>query len=141
MVRGDHPDQVAYHRYVLGQLRAARLRAKLLVLEITTIGVALRDGWLGPDDAIEELARAQALDFLQPDEPPWERPDDSATVPVDAEINRTTAGGRLADRAGSPDPSVEGRAWPALTSNGGEDGRQLPDDRRGGEPSGGSPEG
>lgn len=73
-VRGEHPDVQSYHRYVLGQVRAARMRAKLLITEITTIGVALRDGWIGPDEALEELARAQALDFLQPAEPEWIRP-------------------------------------------------------------------
>lgn len=79
-VRGEHPDVQSYHRYVLGQVRAAHLRAKLLITEIKTIGVALRDGWIGPDEALEELASAQALGFLLSEEPPWTRPDEPTTL-------------------------------------------------------------
>jgi hypothetical protein len=111
-VRGDHPDQVAYYRYVLGQLRAARIRAQLLVVEITTIGVALKDGWIGPDEALEELAKAAALDFLQPLEPPYEREPDDARTHETPTPDRP--GGCAAPPAGDAPPDAGDRPNPPL---------------------------
>ena len=71
MVIGTHPDAKKYREYVLAELRCARRRAQLLVLEIETIGIALNGSLIEPDGAIEWLAAANALDFLQPTEPEW----------------------------------------------------------------------
>lgn len=69
MVTGTHPDAKAYREYVLAELRCARRRAQLLMLEIETIGVALVGNVIEPDTAIAWLADANALEFLRPTEP------------------------------------------------------------------------
>lgn len=38
--------------YLLAALRVASARAKLYVVEIDSIGVALKGGFIGPDDAM-----------------------------------------------------------------------------------------
>lgn len=76
-VRGDHPAQKSFGRYVLAQLRCARRRAQLLVMEIDAIGMALSSGAIDAETALEDLASAQALDFLLPEEPLYERIDDA----------------------------------------------------------------
>jgi hypothetical protein len=80
MVDGTHPDVQKYREYVLAELRCARRRAQLLVVEIETIGVALRGDFIDPDGAIEWLRDANALDFLQPAEPEWTRDEPKADV-------------------------------------------------------------
>jgi hypothetical protein len=55
--------EASYRRYVLGQLRMARLRAKLLRIEIDTIGKAIKAGWVEPDDALCWLG--DALELVQ----------------------------------------------------------------------------
>jgi len=82
MMKGVHPDEVQYRAYVLAELRCARTRALLLIKEIETIGVALRGGMIDGDVALTWLADANALDFLLPTEPVWQRPDDTATTPI-----------------------------------------------------------
>jgi hypothetical protein len=84
-VRGDHPDVKSYQRYVLAQLRCARLRARLLMNEIDAIGVALASGAIDAEAALDDLAGVQALDFLIQSEPPWQRPEDLATVAADSQ--------------------------------------------------------
>lgn len=80
-VRGDHPEQQSYMSYVLGQLRCARTRAKLLVSEIDNIGHALKSGAIDADRALADLYSIGGLEFMQPSEPPYERPEE----PADAE--------------------------------------------------------
>ena len=53
-----------YRDYVLAQLRVARKRAQLLVNEIETIGVALSQGAIDPDTALEDMHNAGTLWFL-----------------------------------------------------------------------------
>ncbi len=88
MVMGVHPDAKAYREYVLAELRCAHRRAQLLVLEIGTIGVALRGDIVTPDGAMEWLASVNALDFLIPAEPEWRyepgtEPKETDAVPLD----------------------------------------------------------
>jgi hypothetical protein len=64
LVRGD-----SYKRYVLGQLRAARARARLMINAIDDIGVALKDGAIDADQALVDLGNVGALPFMQPSEP------------------------------------------------------------------------
>ena len=71
MVNGTHPDTKKFREYVLAELRCARQRAQLLVMEIETIGIALRGQVIEPEVAMEWLGEANALDFLIPSEPEW----------------------------------------------------------------------
>ena len=63
-VRGDHPDEKGYRRYVRGQLRIADVRARMYLLAIREIREDFRDGVIDTDTAIEELRNADALHFL-----------------------------------------------------------------------------
>jgi hypothetical protein len=60
----------AFEKYVLGQLRCARSRIKLLLNEIDVIGMGLRSGAISPDEAIYALHEAGTLNFLWPMPPP-----------------------------------------------------------------------
>jgi hypothetical protein len=58
-------NEISYRRYVLGQLRMARIRAQMLVTEIDTAGKAVKAGWIEPDQAlawmtIEAMALVQS---------------------------------------------------------------------------------
>ena len=64
MVAGIHPDQVRFREYMLAELRCARTRAKMLVNEIETIGVALKGEVIDSETAIQWLKDANALKFL-----------------------------------------------------------------------------
>jgi len=92
-VRGDHPHQVSYKRYVLGQLRAARSRARLAMVEIDSIGVALKSGAIDPDQALADLAAIGSLPFMQPSEPPFEQLTFSDENRTSSPSNRETDNG------------------------------------------------
>ena len=64
----NQPDGPQLRSYVLAGLRCAALRARLAAADIDVIGIALNAGWIGSHEAIEALADAGALDYL--DEPP-----------------------------------------------------------------------
>jgi hypothetical protein len=83
MVDGTHPETKKFREYVLAELRCARQRAQLLVLEIETIGIALRGFVIEPEMAMEWLSEANALDFLMLTEPEWKY--ESGTEPKPAE--------------------------------------------------------
>jgi hypothetical protein len=53
-----------YTGFILRQLRCAGLRARLIVNQIDSIGIALRDNFIGPDDAIAWLHEAGALGLI-----------------------------------------------------------------------------
>jgi hypothetical protein len=50
--------------YLLAELRAALLRAKLWQADITSIGIALKAGWISPDEAVEALADCDCLQLV-----------------------------------------------------------------------------
>ena len=75
----------AFEKYVLAQLRCARARIKLLINEIDTIGLALKSGAIGPDEAIYALHEAGTLNFLWPMPPP---------IRSDEEITTTNTNGK-----------------------------------------------
>jgi hypothetical protein len=54
--------------YLLAELRCASLRARLWVVEIDTIGCALRAGLIGPEEAAEVIAESGCLHLLAPAE-------------------------------------------------------------------------
>jgi hypothetical protein len=59
------PDGPVLRGYVLAELRCAALRARLAVADIDAIGIALKTGIIGPQDAVEALADAGGLDYLE----------------------------------------------------------------------------
>jgi hypothetical protein len=62
----DDPD---FRDYVLAELRCASLRARLAACDIDSLGIALRAGWIGPRDAIDAIAEAGALEYIDPTPP------------------------------------------------------------------------
>jgi len=89
-IRGTHADQVAYREYVLAELRLARRRARLLINEIDVIGLALSNGIVDADAAVEWLHEARGLEFLMPTPPAEEITD---AVHERAEVEGGRAGG------------------------------------------------
>jgi len=67
---GFNRNDIAFKEYVLSQLRCARLRLKILITEIETIGIALKADALGPYEALDALHDAGTLNFLWPMPPP-----------------------------------------------------------------------
>jgi len=55
--------------YVLAELRCASLRARLWQADIEAIGVALKAGWISPEQAVEVLADCDCLQLIEPKEP------------------------------------------------------------------------
>jgi hypothetical protein len=58
------PSSTNYTTFILGQIRGASLRSRLLTAEIDSIGVALRGNFIGPDDAIAWLDEAGGLNLI-----------------------------------------------------------------------------
>ena len=52
--------------YLIAELRCAVLRAKLWQNDLTAIGVALKAGFIGPDDAVAHLWNCDALRLVIP---------------------------------------------------------------------------
>jgi hypothetical protein len=54
--------------YLLAELRCAELRARLWQADIASIGIALRAGWITPEQAVEVLADCDCLQLIEPKE-------------------------------------------------------------------------
>jgi len=52
--------------YLLAELRCASLRARLWQADIDAIGMALRAGFVGPNEALELLHECDALHLVAP---------------------------------------------------------------------------
>jgi hypothetical protein len=50
--------------YLLSELRCAALRARLWQADIDTIGLALKGGFISPDQAVEHLSNCGVLHLL-----------------------------------------------------------------------------
>jgi hypothetical protein len=50
--------------FVLAQLRCASLRVRLLLIEVDTLGLGVRAGFIPPENAIEMLDDMGALDLV-----------------------------------------------------------------------------
>lgn len=50
--------------YLLAELRCAALRARLQQADIEAVGIALKAGWIGPEQAVEALADADCLQLI-----------------------------------------------------------------------------
>jgi len=58
--------QQDFREYVLAELRCAHLRARLAQLDIEAAGIALRAHMIAPEVALEWLADADALKYVEP---------------------------------------------------------------------------
>lgn len=56
----------SYRRYVLAELRCAFLRARLLENDIAAVGIALKDGLIDADNAVEHLSECGVLRLVAP---------------------------------------------------------------------------
>jgi hypothetical protein len=54
--------------YLLAELRCASLRARLWQADIEAVGVALKAGWISPEQAVEALADCGCLQLIEPKE-------------------------------------------------------------------------
>jgi hypothetical protein len=57
MTRGD---------YLLAELRCASLRARLWQADIDAVGIALKAGWITPEQVVETLADCDYLQLIEP---------------------------------------------------------------------------
>lgn len=64
MVRGDHPDELAWRDFVLRELRLGIMRIELVKNEIKAIGIALKAGIIDPNLALNWLRDANGIHFL-----------------------------------------------------------------------------
>jgi hypothetical protein len=55
--------------YLLAELRCALMRARLWQSDITSIGIALKAGWITPEQAVEALDDCDCLQLIEPKEP------------------------------------------------------------------------
>jgi hypothetical protein len=57
------------HEYLLVELRCASLRARLWQVDIDAVGMALKAGWISPEQAVEALSDCDCLQLIEPKEP------------------------------------------------------------------------
>jgi len=55
--------------YLLAELRCASLRARLWQADIDAVAMALKAGWITPEQAVEALAEGDALRLIEPKGP------------------------------------------------------------------------
>jgi hypothetical protein len=53
--------------YLLAELRGASLRARLWQADIDAVGLALKAGWLDPEQAVEALHDCDCLQLISPE--------------------------------------------------------------------------
>jgi hypothetical protein len=58
-----------YHEYIIQELRCASLRARLAQADIESVGIALRDGLINEDQAIDILSDCDCLQYIEPTPP------------------------------------------------------------------------
>jgi len=52
--------------YLLAELRAASLRARLAIADINSVGMALKAGWITPEEAVQALRECDCLRLIEP---------------------------------------------------------------------------
>jgi hypothetical protein len=57
---------MSHTEYLLAELRCAVLRARLWQADIESIGLALKAGWITPEQAVESLADCDCLQLIEP---------------------------------------------------------------------------
>jgi hypothetical protein len=68
------PDRADFHSYLLAELRAAVLRARILQADIEAIGLALKGGLVTPNQALALLHDVDALRIVGTPPSPKEAP-------------------------------------------------------------------
>jgi hypothetical protein len=58
-----------YTDYLLAELRCAALRARILASDVDAIGLALKNGLVTPDQAVDLMADSGVLQFVVPTPP------------------------------------------------------------------------
>jgi len=76
-----------YRQYVLAELRCAALRARLAQADIDAVGVALKDGSISADQAIEILGDCDCLQYIEPTPPAQKANENNGHVTRDADID------------------------------------------------------
>jgi hypothetical protein len=97
------PDFTQHRNFMLARLRTAHLRARLYMLEIEEIGIALKANMITPETAVAWLADVNASVFLgHADEP---SPQDATAGPDGGhrQIASGDSGRRASDRNGGTD--------------------------------------
>jgi len=56
--------------YLLAELRCASLRARLWQADIEAVGIALKGGWISPEQAVDALHDCDCLQLIEPKEIP-----------------------------------------------------------------------
>jgi hypothetical protein len=56
--------------YLLAELRCASLRARLWQADLDAVGIALKAGWITPEQAVETLEDCHHLQLIEPNEIP-----------------------------------------------------------------------
>jgi hypothetical protein len=51
--------------YLLAELRCASLRARLQQADIEAVGIALKAGWISPEQAVEALDDCECLKLVE----------------------------------------------------------------------------
>jgi hypothetical protein len=51
--------------FILNQIRRARVRARITINHLDSVGVALKAGWIGGEDALEMLDEAGLLPLIE----------------------------------------------------------------------------
>jgi hypothetical protein len=67
----SHSPDISRTNYLIAELRAASIRARLWQLDINALGIALKGGLVDPEQAIELLAERDVLHLVgtEPGEP------------------------------------------------------------------------
>jgi len=73
--------EASFDRYVLGELRQVRRRLKLMMIEVDTIGSAMKRGWIDADTALTWLSEA-TRDLIHPPAPAAIQESDDVTEQI-----------------------------------------------------------
>ena len=96
--------EASYRRYVLGQLRMAHVRARMLQNEIKAIGTAIKTGLVEPDHALAWLSEALVLVQSEPAATiEWEAANAEAARADATTISGQATSEGIAERGGSDD--------------------------------------
>ena len=67
--RAESRKHLEYTEYLLAELRCAALRARILASDVDAIGVALKNGLVTPDQAVDLLSECDAIRLVMPTPP------------------------------------------------------------------------
>jgi hypothetical protein len=64
--KGPRPSVLISVEYLLAELRCAVLRVRLIQADLIAIGIALKEGRIAPDEALEELEAIDLVRIIRP---------------------------------------------------------------------------